>query len=288
MKDDLKIANYCLCFIDILGQLEQYKNEGLLPPFKSNEEKDQFRDKIKKTIIPIDDLQKTSEDMLRASTNYESPLRKSLDEPQKHIYDKMNEESIKQQRWSDGLVYFVSLLEGNVKCPMAGIYKLFSLSGNLCYLGLAKKRPLRGAIDIAWALELHDGELYGAAVAKAYELESKVAQYPRIVVGKRTVDYLMANINNPLSDIYTEYNRNLSKTCLNMLASDADGYHFIHYLGNTFNHYVSDNALEELYNKALAFVTEQCDKWHNEHNTKLALRYSHLYSYFLEHNPNNE
>lgn len=234
MKDDIKIANYCICFIDLLGQRDEYKGEGLLPPFKTSEEKDQFVEKIKKTIIPIEDLQKLAKSTLAFAEYNESPLRKSLPDNLKATYDQMNEINIQEQRWSDGLVYFVSLFEGNVKCPMTGIYNLFSSAGILCFLGLSKKMPLRGALDISWGVELHEGELYGAAVANAYELESKVAQYPRIVVSERTVNYLLSNINNPSNDVFTEYSRRLATICYNMLTKDADGNYFIHYLGKAF------------------------------------------------------
>ncbi|HEC98816.1 MAG TPA: hypothetical protein ENN18_00305 [Proteobacteria bacterium] len=286
-NDSIHIANYCISFIDLLGQRLKYKDEGILPKFESPKDKAKFIDKIKHTVAPIDDLQRSSSQFLESSLDYKSPLRKELPPELHPVYDKMHEVKLRQQRWSDGLVYFVFLLEGNVECPMAGVYKLFVSTGCLCFLGLGKKQPLRGSIDIAWGVELHDGELYGAAVAKAYELESYVAQYPRIVVGQRALDYLITNIKNPASDIYSEFNRQLAQICLSILTLDSDGYHIVHYLGDSFKNFVSKGLHPKLYQEALKYLSEQCEKWHLEKNTKLSLRYNHLYSYFLAHSPDN-
>jgi hypothetical protein len=288
-KESLNIGNYCVGFIDLLGQRLEYEKEGRLPDFKSVEEKEHFiKKKLGDTIGRIDALQRTSNQFLNAALDYKSPRREELQPDLKRTYDEMKEVHLKQQRWSDGLVYFVSLMGGDVKCPMCGVYTVFVATGSLCFTGLAVKIPLRGAIDIAWAAELHEGELYGAAVAKAYELESQVAQYPRIVVGPRAVDYLIANINNSSSDIYSKFNRELAKICYDMLAQDCDGYHFVHYLGDVFHEMVTKNLHQELYQESKSFVLEQCKKWSDERNTKLSFRYNHLLSYFLAHSPSDE
>lgn len=284
-KESLNIGNYCVSFIDLLGQRMEYEKEGRLPDFKSAEEKEQFIKKLRDTIGRIDALQGSSNTFLNAALDYKSPRREELQPDLKRTYDEMKEVHLKQQRWSDGLVYFVSLMEGDVKCPMCGVYTVFVATGGLCFLGLASKIPLRGSIDIAWAAELHEGELYGAAVAKAYELESQVAQYPRIVVGPRAVDYLIANINNSSSDIYSKFNRELAKTCYGMLAQDCDGYYFVHYLGDVFHQIATQGLHQELYQASMKFVLEQCKKWRDERNTKLSLRYNQLLSYFLANPP---
>lgn len=284
-KEPLNIGHYCVSFIDLLGQRLEYQNEGLLPKYESPEEQEQFRNKLRNTIGKIYTLQRGSNSFLKAALEYKSSLRERLQPDLKRFCDEMREVKLEQQRWSDGLFYFVSLMEGDVKCQMGGVYHILVVTGSLCFLGLAHKMPLRGSIDIAWATELHKGELYGAAVAKAYELESNIAQYPRIVVGPRVVDYLVTNINNPASDIYSECNRGEAKLCYDMLAIDSDGYHIVHYLGDAFHKAVTGNTHQKLYQDSMNFILEQCEKWRRERNTKLSFRYNHLLSYFLVHSP---
>lgn len=284
-KESYNIAHYCVSFIDILGQRLEYKDEGLLPEFKSKEEKEKFELKVRNTIGKIDFLQLAADKFVNAVISFKSPDREKLSPDRREIYDKVKEVHLIRQRWSDGLVYFISLGEGDVKCPIQGVYIQLITICYLCFFGLISKIPLRGSMDIAWAEELHKGELYGAAVAKAYELENNVAQYPRMVVGQRVVDYLIFNLNKSVSDNYDEVDKIFAKTSLNMLAQDFDGYYVAHYLGEAFQHMVSQNLHKDMYQEALNFIQEQCKKWKDERNTKLSWRYNQLLLYFLSHPP---
>ena len=135
----------------------------------------------------------------------------------------MQRTRVSTQRWSDGIVHFISLGDKEIKCPMNGVFTILDTAGGLCLMGLALHRPLRGSIDIAWGVELHKRELYGAAVARAYELESEFAQYPRIAVSPRVVNFLQAHLADTGEDRYSQFNRSLAGVCLGLLASDADG-----------------------------------------------------------------
>ena len=188
-------ANYCISFVDILGQRDEYKGEGFLP--QSKNEIEFFLNKIKKTINPIYTLQKDSSKYWERALSYKGTLKNTLSEAQQKQYDQIREIKVNQQRWSDGMVFFVALNQENVKCPITGVFYILGVVGGLCFVGLSRKHPIRGSLDISWGVELHPGELYGAAVANAYEIESKVAQYPRIVIGERVVDYLNSCLQNP-------------------------------------------------------------------------------------------
>ena len=284
-KENLNIVNYCVSFIDLLGQRSEYKNEGLLPKYESTGEKEKFDIKVQNTIRRIDFLQRSADIFVNKVLNYRNPEIEMLPPNQIDIYNKIKEVHLAMQRWSDGLVYFISLEEGDVKCPILGVYIQLITNCYLCFFGLANKTPLRGSMDIAWAAELHKGELYGAAVAKAYELEAYVAQYPRIVVGQRAIDYIIINMNKPASNIFDEVDKKFAKICLDMLAEDFDGYYVAHYLGSAFQQMVTRNLHNDLYQASLNFIREQCKKWRDERNTKLSTRYSHLLSYFLSHSP---
>jgi len=282
-KPEIIAANYCISFVDLLGQKAEYKGEGLLPIFESDEDRKRFLNKIRVTIKPIYILQKTASDFIEAALNYQSSLRQNLSPPLQNVYDHTHEVKLMQQRWSDGLVYFVSLLKDNIKCPTGAIFEIFGTVGCLCFLGLANRRPLRGSIDISWGVELHPGEIYGAAVANAYEFESKIAQYPRIVIGERTIEYLEVSTKNPETDVYAEFNRHLAKICLDMVAIDFDGNYIIDYLGSGFKENITKGMHDDLFKHAFKFVNEQLVCWHEEKNTKLSMRYNHLFSYFDAH-----
>lgn len=277
------IYNYCTAFIDLLGQQNEYKTEGLLPQFASENDRKEFLMKVKRSIGSIFDLQQNAENMLKAVLSPKSSLKKTLSPELHESYDQIRKTRVNRQRWSDGLIFFTSLGESDIKCPMNAVFYLFGLAASLCFLGLAKRQPLRGAIDIAWGVELHKAELYGAAVAKTYELESHVAQYPRIIVSERTIVYMEANRDNTETDLFSKINSELAKICLSMLMQDVDGYWFIHYLGEEFRLYISQNQHEYIYDKALKFIENQSETHRKNREGKLAFRYSHLLSYFLAH-----
>ncbi len=279
--------NYLISFIDLLGQREALKGQGLLPVFQTEEDHRQFIGTLKDSIGAILKLQVRADDMLREGQRDrpESPFRASLSDEEKVLWDEMSRARVTTQRWSDGLVSFVCLGDKSIKCPLNSVFNVFGSAGSLCLMGLASHRPLRGAIDIAWGVEIHPGELYGAAVARAYELESIYAQYPRIVIGPRVVAFLEAHKNNQEQDVYSANNRALAELCLGMLAQDADGIWILHYLGDQFRQAVTHRHHSDLYSRARQFVEEQLRLHQSTANSKLAFRYSHLLSYFEAHQP---
>ena len=44
-------------------------------------------------------------------------------------------------------------------------------------------RPLRGGIDVGLGLEITADEVYGPALERAHYLESRLADYPCVLVG---------------------------------------------------------------------------------------------------------
>lgn len=276
-NSEIRAFNYCISFVDLLGQRDEYKGEGLLP--LSEDERQQFLNKIKKTINPIYNLQKSSSQYWKGFLNHKGTLRDKLTVAEQKRYDEIKEIEVKQQRWSDGLVYFVALNQERVKCPITGILYIIGVVGSLCFVGLSRKYPIRGSVDISWGVELHPDELYGAAVANAYEIESEIAQYPRIVVGERVIDCLNSFIQNPDTDIFSEYNRGVAKKCLDMIITDFDGNYIIDYLGQSFKEKFKDKY-EKLFELAFQYINEQLEYWYKNKNTKLLMRYNYLFSYF--------
>ncbi len=287
INNEMKIVNYCVSFIDVLGQRDALQGEGWLPHFQSDEERSNFIKRLKESVGVILSLQQQAESMIRPliEPNPNSLFRKELSPEQQKIWDEMNKTRITTQRWSDGIVSYVSLGDSEIKCPINGLFGVFILAGSLCFLGLASRHPIRGAIDGAWAIELRKEEIYGAAVARAYELESEIASYPRIVVSQRIVDLLQDHIAAPETDLFTQNNRAMAESCLNKIIKDTDGHWILHYLGDDFRKQITQEAHVELYKRAHEYISNQLHTHYASKNTKLAFRYSHLMSYFDAHLP---
>ena len=277
----LSISNYCACFIDLLGQKDALKGQNIMPELNSDEVKAKFLSTVQKSVGAIGRLQMHAE-FFRKGAAETATFRDSLSPEEQALYDEMASPKAKQQRWSDGLVFYHSLNIQQNKCPMSAVLDMFMLSGTLCMLGLADKQPIRGAIETSWGVELHNNELYGAVVANSYLLESNVAQYPRIVIGEHTMHYLKSHLedNQDPNDKLSLYNRNLAVKCLNMTAIDQDGHAILNYLGEEFKSSVFHNESKELYAQAYSYICEQYELHKSNKNSKLALRYTWLKGYF--------
>ena len=285
MNDTIHFSDYAVGFVDLLGQKDEYRNQNLLPRFDSPQDEEVFKQKARKTIGAIYELQNASRTFLDTALNPKSLIREWLPEEGKAIHDQMRITALKIQMWSDGVVYFSSLGDTNVKVPMNALFNIIAAIGSLCFLGLATKHPVRGGLEIAWGTELTPNNLYGCAVAKAYELESEIAQYPRIVVGPYFINRLQAYSNNSNSDTFAKLNKVYADACLQLLLQDVDGHFIIHYLGNTFQKDFSSAIHQKLYDDALRFIHTSLDKFRLEKNTKLSMRYMLLLNYFEDHRP---
>ena len=276
------VFNYVVGFYDLLGQRNALRGQGLLRPFTSEAAEQEFVASVKGSIGAIVNLQRRAEELLVVALRHrrDSPLRMALPKKQRPIWDAMHRVRISTQRWSDGLVNFICLGDTTIQCPTSAVFTLLGIAGSLCYMGLAARRPIRGAIDIAWGVELHKGELYGAAVARTYELESEVAKYPRIVIGGEAIQYIQYQRQNPGTDYISTTNKAFADLSFSLLVQDFDGAWIIDYLGAAFRDAVATATQREMYPEAQAFVDEQIQLHTKSGDEKLTERYRWLSNYF--------
>ena len=271
--NDIKVYNYAAAFIDILGQRDELKGCGLLP-----ENKDEVISIVKRTVGVICRLHSQFEGFYDELTRRATGLQISEERRQEFI--NLQATSLKFQRFSDGLVVYISLAQDAEHSPINGVYGLIAASGSLCLLGLAQKTPLRAGFDIAWGVELNESELYGCVVARSYELESSIAKSPRVVLGGEVIQYLEANSQLPGDGLNEEYGRQMANVCREMIAQDEDGQYIVDYLGAGFRKHIAKNIGSTIYTDALTYVEEQIDHWSNQNNDELMQRYLSINRYF--------
>jgi hypothetical protein len=272
-SENLKVSNYAAAFIDLLGQRDIMDGCGLLP-----HNKDEFIEIAKRSVGAISQLHSSFDKFYEALTDNVTTLL--LPEEQREAFSHFQATKLKFQRFSDGLVVFLSLANEAQHSPVNGIFGLISAAGSLCLLGLASKKPIRGGADIAWGVELNDSELYGCVIAKAYELESEVAKYPRIVLGKEVVDYLNSLLQLPGNELNTQYGRAMAKACLEMICVAPDGVYMVDFLGEGFRRHIANSLENSVYYDARSYVESQEEHWRGKNSSKLADRYKILLEYF--------
>jgi hypothetical protein len=272
-KAVLEINYYLVAFIDILGQQEVMKEFKGLPDTNNKEQMAQFINIAKNTFGLIDSFHQSFNTYFDAFTNMQkvSPLSKII---------KSND--IKFQRFSDGLVIFLSLRTDKNTLPLEGIFGVLAACAGIFLLWLSQGRPLRGGIEIGLGVEMNENEIYGPVVAEAYNIESKIAQYPRLVVGEELKRYLFVHAKDDPngSDIHSKLRIEFAKICLDLLAQDDDGFAIIDYLGEGFKKNVAkETGVEQFVLSAHEFVVKQSHIWQQQKDSKHAFRYSLLRNY---------
>lgn len=277
-KDTLHFSNYCVAFIDLLGQQDALKGQTVLPIIDTEEDYLKFVSEVKGSIGSISALQKMATEFVKASGV--NPQWPDMTKQQKEDAEEIKKAIPKEQRWSDGLVYFLSIGEHVSKSSVTGIIQMMYLTGALCFLGLAAKKPLRGALEIGWGVELNNGEINGAALANSYQLESQVAGYPRIVIGENLYLYLASLRETKEIKPIQQYNKHLASRCLDMISVDIDGHYILDYLSPAFTDSVTKKIIGDLFSEAYENICSDYEKFRNSKDTKLATRYFLLKSYF--------
>jgi len=290
MKKNSNYCHYLVAFIDILGQKEAFYGIDRLPQTKEEEQK--LIKAHSETVLFIEELWGWFEDYFKTYKEVgESQFK--VPEAKKEQFDEMRKVILKHTRFSDCIQAFVPLQSEKYHSPrMNGIFGILGACGGMLLLSFARKKPFRAGIDIGIATELTTGEAYGPGFFNAYALESKIAQYPRIVIGDQLINYLMnlSNKNQQLPNQVVEdieLCKIMADNCRGMIVRDLDGYPILDYLGDKFADNFTENLSEEskekmpeIFNLAFNFIESEYKRRRDARDRKLASRYFMLYNYF--------
>lgn len=298
MKNDFNYCYYLVAFIDVLGQREAFEGINDLP--KNEEEKQKLIKAHSETAIFIEELRGWFDDYFNAYTE-ERESQFKVPEGKKEQFDAMRKSILKHTRFSDCIQAFVPLQSETYHSPcINGVFGVLGACGGMLLLSLAKKKPFRAGVDIGIATELTTNEVYGPGFFNAYALESKIAQYPRIVIGDNLINYLM-NLSHEVQQLPNQTIEDIklckvmADNCLKMIVRDLDGYYILDYLGGYFfdsftKHLPANEKGSNLriFKLAFDFIEGEYKKQRNARDKKLAARYFMLYNYFKAKLPKSE
>jgi hypothetical protein len=191
------------------------------------------------------------------------------------------------QFFSDSLIAFVPLEFRSFYSVRANSVRGVLAGCCMAVLGsLANGHVIRGGIEISWSTRLRSGEVYGPALNKAYYLESKAAENPRVIIGDKVWDFL-----NSLSDkirqhpdqaqMDIDYCKKIADCCLKLISDDADGKRILDYLGAGFLEFRKKLPdFFKIHDDSRKFISDSLDKFKREGNSKLASKYQYLAEYF--------
>jgi CYTH domain-containing protein len=226
---------YIVALVDLLGQGVKLEKFGGIP--KTSKEKKAFSRLMLATFGTVGRFRERIELINRAHPRCHpvpDVIGQKLTPKQLHLVAKSPEPPIGYQFFSDLALLKTNLGGQRGHRPLISLYGLLRQLGLLMLTELAEGVLFRGAVEAGISAELDGMDLYGQAVGRAYALESRVAVYPRIVVGEHVIDYMssfsekkMTEDERAISNVYID----LVRGCLR---EDGDGVVTLSYLEPAF------------------------------------------------------
>ena len=191
---------------------------------------------------------------------------------------------IVSSRFSDTYVAAVPLSRSSIVSAMVDVYRSLLTAAVVWLLSLASRNPVRGGVEIGFAVEMGPGaEVYGEGLVRAYGLESKVAQWPRIVAGERLVNVLQdtrTGGGTPAS----QRAANVATECWSLLKEGPDQTVFLDALGAKMAGLVR-RSFPDAFPTAHNEVRSQLRRHREAGDRKLISRYETLLTYFDSQEP---
>ena len=293
----LKVSWYCVAFIDILGQSENLVKFTDIPSDEDGDEKRQaFIELCRQTYGRVIGFRKNVE---RGFETMLDPTRVTSSVPEQfhNWWRQLVSFEIRIDRLSDGFAIYLPMAADKLYLIPYAIKVMLNVVALAQLRSFAAGYSIRGGIDVGHGAILHDGMLYGPAVYSAYNLESRVAGYPRVVVGDHAVHYMESakrvaigdinpswNIQYP--ELYVQITRHAAEECIGSLCEDCDGRPVVDYLSERYVAAAGGReTVDPLVKLAWQFIVSESERFSEERNTKLALRFASLREYFLSRVP---
>jgi len=283
IAEKLQFTFYIVVLLDLLGQSDQLDKFTIFP--KTEQEMEEFRSIYRRTIGPVLHFREQIQNLHK---NFSKPItipdtiRNKLTPSQLELAKKYSRPIIGVQFFSDLAILKINLAAQKDYSPLFSIHTLFIELAILMLINIALGDPLRGAIDVGICVELSENDLYGQALSRAYKLESKVADYSRIVIGKGFINYLdsfeKAEVQNEEKILMNFYLALIKE----FLAVDTDGKPIFSYLSSGARRYYqeSEGSLENALKAACQFIRNAVRQYAQIGEIKLEARYSRMMDYF--------
>lgn len=288
LTKDAKVdfSYFAVALVDILDQAERLRRITHLPLDQRDPGFTEFIETVKKSYGVINGLRSTFDTFLSAFVKDRPRKTDGLTPNQVELLSRILKIDIKKQQFSDTMIFYTSLANVHDLIPINGVLGLFLALSATLIMAISIGETFRGGMDIGIGSSncLGSGELYGPVLYQAYELESKKAQYPRIVIGDEMRNYILGEMKVIGEEIEIQYRREIAKKCKEMVCIDLDGLTVLDYLGSSVKEFFIDRGdeLRESISKAMTFVSSEYERFKNGRNPELAQRYFMLRYYLRD------
>ena len=185
---------------------------------------------------------------------------------------------------SDSFITFVALNNDQLLNSIMTSFSVLSGASCVVLTAMASGHALRGGIDVGPGVEIAPDEIYGPALAQAYTLESRDADYPRVLIGDGFEDQLLISIaeSQKLPALKAENLAEIVRRMRVFITTDKDGRQILDFLGPVLANVSKQSDSNILVQRAYQFVLDEQERWLAMGNTKECGRYTVLRRYFEE------
>jgi CYTH domain-containing protein len=277
-----KASFYIVALVDLLGQGAALERFAGIP--KTVKDKKTFSRIAQETFGTVERFRERIRLLNHAEPRFHGvpdQLRLKLNAAQLRIVERSLEPVIGYQFFTDLAMLKINLGGQKGYRPLASLYGLLRQLGLLILTQFAEGILIRGAVDVGICAELNEADLYGQAVGRAYKLESQVAIYPRIVIGKHVVDYLASFAGLRSSENEKGLIHSYTDLVNSCLRQDMDGVTVLSYLDPFFrrSYFEDEDSLRYVLRSACRNIQRQSNLCTQE-DVRLRGRLEEVEGYF--------
>jgi len=271
-QQDIHVGPYFVALIDIVGQrdkLRAWKVPVRLQSVYDVIESAEYVKELRKQFNDVYELAAQSTGLLD-----------QLDEEKRTWVEKRKQSRLWRRGFSDSYAMTVSCWdEQEWGLHAADIY--YSLLG-ICAMfiwALARGKPFRGGADIGLGTEISEQEVYGPITVQAYELESRKAKWPRVMVGTGLLSYLDELEKRCGDDLDSRHTKLNIHNALDLITKTRGGKYMLDVMGDGVHSVFRDELFTEMIQVGYQFVTSEQKHFYKAGPKKIHYRYSQLRRY---------
>jgi hypothetical protein len=281
----MTLSYYAVAFIDLLGQSEELRKIKGLP--QTDDERREAEIAMGRTGRLIRQMRDRFTDLVERARN---PALNDVPPERREEFKKFKTPPLFQTGFSDSFVLAMQLPE-DIKEPVDlaqtanGIFLMLSGLAGISLVSLSSGVALRGGVDISLGMDVFPNEVYGPALLNAYRLESQVAQYPRILLSRRLLGFLIWLSNLQSEQPMIQLAGSMARACRPLVREDYDGYWMLHPLSSMIREAIKPDDFDNRWGHARAWIGDEIKRFSDVGDDKHRSRYIQLARYFDAHRP---
>lgn len=280
-REDLIFQSQLVVFLDMLGFQDRVRQLHGVPG--TPEEKENLFKVLRSTLGPMVELRESFRALFSHYAERGSELH-DVPAGDREVFLRLRSVDVGVYGMSDATVLTIPLMTTEERpTPMTSIWVALGAVAGLTVVSLSTGVPLRGGMDVGFGTQLRTGEPFGTGLVRAYDLESHLAEYPRILAGSELIHYLRSAKQLEPGTPENNWTIHMAGLCERMIARDLDGRWFLDYLGEEVHGTYSGEIEPETVQKAFSYAKRQLQQFQETGNAKLAARYYRLCVYFEAH-----